>query len=117
MTAVYLAYGILEGEGDIDDEDIFLAYLLRRQQSELTTFLNPIEAFKIASTPTAAVGNLKNMFKVMNYMLPANWGERYEVGKNKGDLKIFHKSRKLVPWPKGTDDFRVSLDFLRTTAK
>ena len=117
MTAITLAYAILEGDGDIDDEDIFLAYLLRRQQSELTTFLNPIEAFKIASTPTAAVGNLKNMFKVMNYMLPGNWGERYETGKNKGDLKIFHKSRKLVPWPKGVDDFRVSLDFLRTTAK
>jgi len=114
MTAVMLAYGILEGDGDIDDEDIFLLYLLRRQQSELTTFANPIEAFKIAQTPTAAVGNLKQIFKTMNYMTPWSYGERYKVGPHKGDLKIFNKASRLLPRFKSIDDFRESLDYLRT---
>jgi len=114
MTAVVLAFGIMEGDGDIDDEDIFLTYLLRRQMSELTTFANPIEAFKIAQTPTAAVGNLKQIFKTMNYMTPWSWGDRYKVGPYKGDLKLYHKSKRLLPRFKNTEDFRQSLDFLRT---
>jgi hypothetical protein len=114
MTAVTLAYGIMEGDGDIDDEDIFLAYLLRRQMSELTTFANPVEAFKIAQTPTAAVGNLKQIFKTMNYMTPWSWGDRYKVGPYKGDLKLYHKSKRLLPRFKNNEDFKQSLDFLRT---
>lgn len=114
MTAVTLAYGIMEGDGDIDDEDIFLAYLLRRQQSELTTFANPVEAFKIAQTPTAAVGNLKQIFKTMNYMTPWAWGDRYKVGPYKDDLKLYHKAKRLLPRFKNNDDFKQSLDFLRT---
>lgn len=115
MMSTVLAYGLLEGEGgDVDDEDVFWAYLLRRQQSELTTFANPIEAFKLFKTPTAAVGNLDNIFSTLNYMNPlsSNWGARYETGKNKGDLKIKHKAGKLIPWPKNMDDFKVSLDYL-----
>ena len=114
MTMITIAYGILEGDGDIDDEDIFLAYLLRRQQSELTTFLNPVEAFKIAQTPTAAVGNFKQIFKTMNYMTPWTWGERYKVGPYKDELKLKHKAKKLLPRFKNIEDFRESLDFLRT---
>ena len=114
MTAVTIAYGIMEGDGDIDDEDIFLAYLLRRQMSELTTFANPVEAFKIAQTPTAAVGNLKQIFKTMNYMTPWSWGDRYKVGPYKGDLKLYHKSKRLLPRFKNNEDFKQSLDFLRT---
>ena len=88
--------------------------MLRRQQSELTTFLNPVEAFKIAQTPTAAVGNFKQIFKTMNYMTPWTWGERYKVGPYKDELKLKHKAKKLLPRFKNIEDFRESLDFLRT---
>ena len=120
MMATMLAYGLLEGEdGDVDDEDVFWAYLLRRQQSELMTFANPIEAFKLFKTPTAAVGNLDNIFSTLNYMNPfsSNWGARYKVGENKGELKILSKAGKLVPWPKNMADFKVSLDYLNGNAQ
>jgi hypothetical protein len=115
MIAVSIAYGLLEGDGDIDDEDVFLAYLLRRQQSELLFFTDPRESFKVAQTPTAAVGNLKNIIKVTNHILPWNWGEKYETGKYKGELKIRHRLKKLVPNVKGTEDFKKGIQFLNTT--
>jgi len=115
MIAVTIAYNLLAGDGDIDDEDIFMAYLLRRQQSELLFFIDPRETFKIAQTPTAAVGNLKNIIKAGNHVLPWNWGERYETGKYKGDLKLRHRLKKLRPNIKGTDDFRKGLQFLNST--
>ncbi|MBV1929357.1 MAG: hypothetical protein KUG81_07600, partial [Gammaproteobacteria bacterium] len=115
MALSILAYGLLAGEDDeLDDDQIFLAYLIRRQQSELTFFANPVEAFKIAQTPTAAVGNLKQIFKTLNYATPWTWGERYKAGPYKDDLKLYHKAKRLTPRFKNIDDFRQSLEFLNT---
>jgi hypothetical protein len=115
MVLTIVAYNLLAGDGDLDDDEVFLAYLLRRQQSELTFFANPVEAFKIAQTPTAAVGNLKNIVKTLNYVYPGNWGEKYESGPYSGDLKIYHMGKKLLPRFKNTEDFRQALDFLNSS--
>ena len=115
MVLAIVAYNLLAGDGDLDDDEVFLAYLLRRQQSELTFFANPVEAFKIAQTPTAAVGNLKNIVKTLNYVYPGNWGEKYESGPYSGDLKIYHMGKKLLPRFKNQEDFKQALDFLNSS--
>jgi len=114
MIAVTIAYNLLAGDGDLEDDEVLMAYLLRRQQAELTFFALPSEAFKIAQTPTAAVGNLGNMLKVTNHIFPWNYGQRYETGKYKGELKLRHRLKKLRPNIKDTDDFRKALDFLNS---
>jgi hypothetical protein len=116
MALVMIAYGVIAGDGDLDDDEIFLAYILRRQQSELTFFADPREAFKIAQTPTAAVGNLKSILKTLQFVAPWNWGERYKAGPYKGDLRITKAAMKLRPRFKGVEDFRTGLNFLNSAA-
>ena len=111
IATIIVAYTILEGNMD-DDEEVFWYYVLRRQQSELTFFSDPTEAFKIAQTPTAAVGNLKQIMKTINYLRPSLWGETYEVGPYKGEWKLKHAAKKLLPRPRNYEDFKQSLEFL-----
>ena len=111
MVSIGIAYSLLEGSMD-DDDEVFWYYVLRRQQSELTFFSDPTEAFKVAQTPTAAVGNLKQIMKTINYMRPSMWGEEYTNGKYKGDSKLFHAAKKLLPRFKNSEDFKQSLEFL-----
>jgi hypothetical protein len=115
MLSVYAAHAILSA--GIDDEDeVFWYYVLRRQQSELTFFSSPIEAYKIASTPTAAVGNIKSIIKVLDHITsPSKWGETYKHGERKGESKGLYKWRKLAPWPKGVEDFKQAYDFLNSS--
>jgi hypothetical protein len=117
MVLVMMAYNVLDGDDDdkFDDDKVLAAYLLRRQQSELTFYLNPVEAFKLAQTPTAAVGNFKNIIKTLYYVWPPNWSDKYEAGPYKGDLKLYHMSKKLVPRFKDTEDFKSALNFLNST--
>ena len=42
------------------------------------------------------------------------YGQRYETGKYKGELKLRHRLKKLRPNIKDTDDFRKALDFLNS---
>ena len=111
MASVSIAYALLEG-GMEDDDEVFWYFVLRRQQSELQFFLDPTEAFKIAQTPTAAVGNIKQIMKTLNYMRPSMWGEEYKVGPYKGDSKLFHTVKKMFPRVKNSEDYKQSLEFL-----
>lgn len=109
IAIVYTLSGMLEA-GDDEDEWIKLRYLLRRQESELVNFINPIEAFKIAQTPTAATGNMKQIFKLIYQM--GDPLEQYKVGPYKGDFKMKHKLKKLAPRFKNEEDFKQALEFL-----
>lgn len=48
------------GAGDDDDEIWFLVYQMRRLESELSQFRNPIEASKIITNPVAGIKLLQN---------------------------------------------------------
>lgn len=111
IAIVWTLSGMLEA-GDDEDEWIHLRYLLRRQESELANFINPIEAFKIAQTPTAATGNLKQIFKLI-YQIGDPF-EKYQIGPYKGDFKMKHKAKKLLPRFKNPEDFKQALDFLNS---
>ena len=113
----WTAYMALDDEDD-DDKNVFAKYILRRQISELSFFLNPTESFKIASTPTAAVGTVKNILKTMVQVAPNNITEVYEQGPHKGENKAWRNTKQLIPLMniKDTEEFKQSLKFLNNMA-
>jgi len=104
------AYGALDDEDD-PDKNIVWKYLLRRQQSELQFFYDPFEAFKIVSTPTAAVGNVKQILKTMSQLV-TDPTELYEQGAYKGESKLKHRAKRLAPRIKNVEDMKQGLKFL-----
>jgi hypothetical protein len=89
------------GAEDGDDEWLWtVAFLARRLESELSQFRDPREATKITKSPIPSLRIIEQTLDVAEYILPWNWGEiddRYESGKNKGELKIIRKTEKLIP--------------------
>jgi hypothetical protein len=88
--------------GDDKDKEWLwtVAFLARRLESELSQFRDPREATKITKSPIPSLRIIEQTLDVAEYILPYNWSEindRYEVGKNKGELKIVRKLEKLVP--------------------
>lgn len=88
--------------GDDDDKQWLwtIAFLSRRLESELSQFRDPREATKITKSPIPSLRIIEQTLDVMEYILPWNWSEindKYETGKNKGELKIVRKTEKLVP--------------------
>lgn len=110
IALTILAYAVLDDEDD-PDKNITMRYLLRRQQSELLFFSNPLEAFKIVSTPTAAVGNLKSILKVLDQLF-TDPREVYEQGPKKGENKLFDRMTRLAPRIKGEEEFKEGIKFL-----
>ena len=111
MTIVIQA---LKALGDDDDDDRVLAkYLLRRQQSELTFFINPMEAMKLAMTPTAAMGNLKNISRLL-WQLTTDPSGRYKSGWKKDQLKAIYMIKKLFPKIKTLEELKDASKFLNS---
>lgn len=110
IVLVYASYLALGGE-DEDDENLYLRYLLRRHFSELTFFMLPTEAYKIASTPTASIGLAKRFLQlILQFTDPT---EVYKAGPHKDKLKLGVKSLKSLPlFSQSLKDTRESLEFL-----
>lgn len=68
LTAVIIPMAgalLAAGAGPDDDETWFLVYQLRRLQSELSQYRNPIEASKIISNPVAGVRLFQNALSLI----------------------------------------------------
>jgi len=91
------------GAADGDDDNKWLwtvAFLSRRLESELSQFRDPREATKITKSPIPSLRIIEQTLDVAEYILPWNWAEiddKYQTGKNKGELKIVRKTEKLIP--------------------
>ena len=110
IALTWLAYEALTDDED-EDENIMARYLLRRQISELSFYLSPPEAVKIASTPTASVGTLKRIFQFMSQAFSPT--EVYEQGSNKGRSKLWVKFLRATPGTSQTErNLKDSLKFL-----
>ena len=105
-----LAYAALDGDDD-EDKNLMAKYMLRRQTSELSFFLNPVESFKIVSTPTASVGTAKRILQVITQSLDPF--AEYQQGSNKGRNKWTVKALKAFPITSQTEkNIKDSLKFL-----
>lgn len=110
IAGTYMAYLALDDDED-PEKNLYSKYIMRRQFSELAFFSSPIEAFKIASTPTASVGTFKRILQVFTQLMDPY--EEYEQGPNKGRLKLTVKALKAFPVTSQTEkNISDSLKFL-----
>jgi hypothetical protein len=112
LTAVIVpAIGALlaAGAGPDDDETWFMVYQLRRLESELSQFRNPIEAGKIITNPIASVRLIQHglsfLYEVATpFDFTADPGDHFFSYLNedaKGQNILLKKGKKIVPiWSK-----------------
>tara|TARA_R110000751_G_scaffold54127_6_gene116635 strand:- start:1923 stop:5942 length:4020 start_codon:yes stop_codon:yes gene_type:complete len=100
---------------DDDEDEVETKYFFRRQIAELSFFMLPPEAMKVVSTPTASVGTLRNIFKIITQSIDP--GATYQQGPHKGRNKLTVALLKAVPISsQSIKDSKSSLDFLNNSA-
>jgi hypothetical protein len=101
-----LLKNLAEGMDDpLEREMLFhMTYYTRRIYSELQFYSNPIEAFKIMSSPAASMSYLVKMGKFtvqalgdMGAIIQGEEPERYETTKRKGEFKLWKRTMDLIP--------------------
>jgi hypothetical protein len=111
ISGTLLAYLAL----DEDEDEIAYKYFFRRQLAELSFFIAPPEAMKVVSTPTASVGTLRSLFKVITQSV--NPYETYKQGPHKGRGKLKVAVLKTLPISaRMLSDPKSSMDFLNNSA-
>ena len=97
LTGILLG-SLLSGNDDSDEITYFWLYQVRRLTTELAQFRNVSENAKMLKSPIASLRLIESstdaVFKTLNFM---SWGEEYESGPNKGDLKISRAWQKIIP--------------------
>jgi hypothetical protein len=88
---------------DADDEVLFfIAYQLRRLQTEISAYHNPSETFKMLKSPIPSLRLLETTIDIIGSVLnPWEWSEKYESGHLKGRNKLATKIQKQFPGTKG----------------
>lgn len=97
IALTVLAYSLAGGFDDEPDDDTLMArYLLSKEISELTYFLNPGEAVRLMSSPTAALGVVNRNIAILSQLVDPL--EEYQSGVNAGRNKLYVKLRKSTPF-------------------
>jgi len=101
MTSVILPLAsmlVAAAAGDDKDYLFFLAYQLRRAETELSSYRNISEFFKMMRSPIPSARLLETGFQLVGGVLtPWNWDEEYKTGANKGRNKLLIKTYKQIP--------------------
>jgi hypothetical protein len=113
ITLTVLAYAAMGGlDDDPDEETLYARYVLRREIAELTFYMNPLETYRIAATPSAAMGFMEKNLRLLNQSFSPT--ERYKQGPHKDRLKWSKMAQDLIPIKAQTQrDIQSSLEFLQ----
>lgn len=85
-------------DGADDDYLFFVAYQLRRLETELSAYRNPSEAFKMLRSPIPSARLLETSASLLgSVFMPWTWDEEYKTGANKGRNKLAVKFYKQIP--------------------
>ena len=101
VLAMTFALAALLGSGDDDDDDSFeknnpLAYYtILRLRSELMFYIWIPAAWDLLRSPAASMSVLESTARLLQQLSDPT--ERYDRGKNKDDLKIYHDIVKMIP--------------------
>jgi hypothetical protein len=100
--ATALIAGLAKAAGDDDDEMLyFMAYSLRRLDTELSQYMSIEENFKIMRSPIPSSRLLETAGDVFSKVFnPFNWDElqaEYQQGRFKGQNKVKIKLEKQIP--------------------
>jgi hypothetical protein len=84
--------------GDDDSYLYFLAYQIRRLETELSQYRNPSEAYKILRSPIPSARILETAATIVGGVFhPATYTEKYERGRWKDENKWKIKVQKQIP--------------------
>lgn len=101
MIATALAVGFLAPDKDDDEKNKwagnFILYQSKRLQTELLFYTDPLDAWKILKSPTAAMTMIENTVLLLDNALPWNISDRYQTGKHVGELKVMERLKKVLP--------------------
>jgi len=107
LTTVLLPLAVMfvgaVADGEDDDYLFFLAYQLRRLETELSAYRNPSETFKMLRSPIPSTRLLESGLDIMSRVArPWTWNEVYKSGPNKDRNKLLIKTYKQIPVIKET---------------
>lgn len=94
---------IMAAAGGDDDDDIseftyFVLLEIRRLESELSSYRDIGEQYRILNSPVPSANMLQNITNLFGRIInPTKWDERYKSGDRKDMLKIQREFNKLVP--------------------
>ena len=128
LVAANLLLGLAEGAKDEPEEQALylMTYLMRRQYGELVLYtgVNPSEAARVLSTPTAAMGTFELATRTMTQLIgdagnliTGGDADVYKSGEFKDDGKSWHMLNKLLnPYAKNVmyKDIKKSEAYLRS---
>lgn len=101
ITAVILPLMRMAVAAAMDDDDeltYFLLLEIRRVESELASYRDPREQYRIFNSPIPSVRMLQNGTNFLSRLItPYNWDETYKSGSRKGMYKIQRDLEKLLP--------------------
>lgn len=81
-----------------DDRLFFIAYELRRAKTELSSYRDISEFFKMMRSPIPSARLLETGFQLVGGVFsPWSWDETYQTGANKGRNKLLVKTYKQIP--------------------
>lgn len=112
LTFVMLPLAIRFVMAGADDNEYlyFLAYQLRRLDTELSQYFDPSEAFKMIRSPIPSARLLETAGTIFTGVFtPWTWDEQYMQGPNKGESKLKVRIEKQIPVLK---EFRRSYEDL-----
>lgn len=94
---------LIKGLGALEDEDdpTWLGsmglYQMHRLSTELTAFVNPFTAMDLLRSPMASMSMVQKYGRVVEQLIPFHGYERFESGKNIGELKLGVYFGKAIP--------------------
>lgn len=101
LIATGIAVGMLAPSRGDDEKNKwagnFTLYQAKRLQTELLFYTDPLDAWKILKSPTAAMTAVENTALLLDNALPWNISDRYQTGKHVGELKVMQRLKKVVP--------------------
>lgn len=102
LTSVILplASALVAGAADGEDDDylFFIAYQLRRMETELSAYRDITETFKMMRSPIPSARLLETGKDLMlQTFQPWTWDDEYKAGPNKGKSKYKTKILKQIP--------------------
>ena len=114
MTASGLAYAAAQDDEENEDVLYTMAYLFKRQETELMQYYSISDQMRIFRSPFAALNTTERLVDWFGQLLPSNITDKYENGVNKDQYKLWIKSKKLIPVISQTErSAKESFNFLK----
>lgn len=99
----------------------YSAYITRRMYSELFSYTNPAEAFKIMKSPAASMAMVTKLFLFGEQLTLDSFNvtfgdglELYQSGRHRGTPKLYKRTADIIPfWTQTNRDIEESFSYIK----